>query len=394
MRSARKKLLATATVTATSAGATSTRPRSATTAKFVGLTLGGKRKANPQQKLKDKDLVFILRNLATLTESGVSLPKALGTLAEEKALEKHREMLLSIRRHLENGESFSTALSHYGATFDTVMVSQIKVGEHSGTLNETLTTIARHREDGHRLRSEIVRKLAYPTLLVVMGSAVIMFLLTYVIPVFKETYDKANVSLPFITTLLITIGEFAKSYGLFVLGFVVGLALLIRQLRKRSDLAHKMDARLLQAPIFGHWLRDIAVLQLMEVLGSLMDAGYNLAEALGEAAQAVGNRAIRQSVRDLQNAVRRGEKFSRELERHGETFPPIVSQLVIVGEQTGTLAKATTHIRDHLQREIERKTNLFVGTIEPTLTISLAAAIAAILLAIYLPMFDMVNTIK
>jgi type IV pilus assembly protein PilC len=132
----------------------------------------------------------------------------------------------------------------------------------------------------------------------------------------------------------------------------------------------------------------------MEVLGSLMDAGYNLAEALGEAAQAVGNRAIRESVRDLQNAVRRGETFSRELERHGETFPPIVSQLVIVGEQTGTLAKAATHIRDHLQREIERKTNIFVGTIEPTLAISLAAAIAAILLAIYLPMFDMVNTIQ
>ena len=147
--------------------------------------------------------------------------------------------------------------------------------------------------------------------------------------------------------------------------------LVVRQLRKRPDLAYKMDAKILQMPVFGNWLRDIAVLQLMEVLGSLMDAGYNLAEALGEAAQAVGNRAIRQSVRDLQNAIRRGEKFSRELERHGETFPPIVSQLVIVGEQTGTLTRATSHIRDHLQREIERKTNMFVGTIEPTLTISL-----------------------
>ena len=147
--------------------------------------------------------------------------------------------------------------------------------------------------------------------------------------------------------------------------------MVIRQLRKRTDFAYKMDAAILCARILGHWLRDIAVLQLMEVLGSLMDAGYNLAEALGEAGQAVGNRAIRQSVRDLQNAVRRGEKFSRELERHGDMFPPIVSQLVIVGEQTGTLTRATSHIRDHLQREIERKTNIFVGTIEPTLTISL-----------------------
>jgi type II secretory pathway component PulF len=295
---------------------------------------------------------------------------------------------------LENGESFSTSLAHFGATFDTVMVNQVKVGEHSGTLSETLTTIARHREDSNRLRSEIVHKLAYPMLLVVMGSAVIAFLLTYVIPVFEKTYADAHVPLPFITKLLIAVGSAAKSYGLIVLGLLAVGAIVIRQLRKRTDLAYKMDAKILQLPMLGNWLRDIAVLQLMEVLGSLMDAGYTLAEALGEAAQAVSNRAIRQSVRDLQNAIRRGEKFSRELERHGETFPPIVSQLVIVGEQTGKLARATAHIRDHLQREIERKTNLFVGTIEPTLTIGLAGAIAAILLAIYLPMFDMVNTIK
>jgi type II secretory pathway component PulF len=147
---------------------------------------GRSRRSSKQQKLKDKDLVFILRNLATLTESGVPLPKALGTLADERPPERHRDMLLSIRRHLENGETFHSALARLGATFDTVMVSQIKVGEHSGTLDETLINIARHREDSHRLRLEIVRKLAYPILLVVMGSAVIVFLLTYVIPVFKE----------------------------------------------------------------------------------------------------------------------------------------------------------------------------------------------------------------
>jgi type IV pilus assembly protein PilC len=391
MRRARKKSLASAATIAGGKAPSRARTMAAESNRLAKLT---KRGTNGQPKLKDRDLVFILRNLSTLTESGVSLPKALGTLAEEKALGKHREMLLSIRRHLENGESFSSALAHFSATFDTVMVNQIKVGEHSGTLGETLTTIARHREDSHRLRAEIVRKLAYPALLVVMGSAVIMFLLTYVIPVFEETYSKANVPLPFITKLLIAVGAVTKSYGWIALGLAAVAALVVRQLRKQNDLAYKMDAAILRSPVFGHWLRDIAVLQLMEVLGSLMEAGYNLAEALGEAGQAVSNRAIRQSVRQLQNAVRRGEKFSRELERHGDTFPPIVSQLVIVGEQTGTLTRATSHIRDHLQREIERKTNLFVGTIEPTLTISLAAAIAAILLAIYLPMFDMINTIK
>jgi type IV pilus assembly protein PilC len=391
MRRARKNSLASASAVAAGKPGAASR----NVAKAVGWRSKIGRGGKPRQaKLKDRDLVFILRNLSTLTQSGVSLPKALATLAEEKALGKHRDMLHTIRRHLETGETFSSALVRFGGAFDPVMVNQIKVGEHSGTLGDTLTTIARHCEDAHRLQSEIIKKLAYPIMLVIMGAAVITFLLTYVIPVFKKTYDDAHVTLPFITKVLIQVGAFTKGYGLIIVGLVFVTVVVIRQLRKRADFAYKMDATILAAPVFGHWLRDVAVLQLMEVLGSLMDAGYNLAEALGEAGQGIGNRAIRQSVRDLQNAVRRGEKFSRELERHGDMFPPIVSQLVIVGEQTGTLTRATGHIRDHLQREIERKTNIFVGAIEPALTISLAGAIAAILLAIYLPMFDMVNTVK
>src|SRR3954469_896506 len=261
MRRARKQSLANATALA--AGSSALKPRvgsvgTGLTFKFFGTKRSG------QTKLKDRDLVFILRNLSTLTASGVPLPKALSTLAEEKALGKHREMLQLIRRKLENGEAFSTALAHFGQTFDTMMVNQIKVGEHSGRLGETLTTIARHCEDSHRLRSEIVRKLAYPIMLVVMGSAVIMFLLTYVIPVFKKTYDDAHVVLPFITRLLIAIGAFAQGYGLIILGFGIAGVVVIRQLRKKPEFAFKMDAAILRSPVFGNWLRDLAVLQLME----------------------------------------------------------------------------------------------------------------------------------
>src|SRR5260221_8705010 len=155
-----------------------------------------------------------------------------------------------------------------------------------------------------------------------------------------------------------------------------------------------MDRALLRGSVIGKWLRDVAVLQVMEVLGSLMEAGFTLADALAETIPAVHNRAVQQTVRDLQSAIRRGERFSRELERHGDMFPPIVSQLVIIGEQTGKLTGATTHICGHLKREIQRKTNIFVGALEPILTICLASAVAVILLAIYLPIFDMVNTVS
>ncbi len=250
-----------------------------------------------QQKLKDRDLVFILRNLATLTESGVSLPKALGTLAEEKALEKHREMLQSIRRHLENGETFSAALAHFGATFDTVMVNQIKVGEHSGTLSETLTTIARHREESQSAAfGNHSSKMAYPVLLVVMGSGGDYVLADVRHPgVRGDVREGACCAAVHYAAVDRSRRSATKSYGWIVLGLDCrdGVSS-CGQLRKRADLAYKMDANILRMPVFGNWLRDIAVLQLMEVLGSLMDAGYTLAEALGEAAQAVRNRAIRQ----------------------------------------------------------------------------------------------------
>ena len=168
----------------------------------------------------------------------------------------------------------------------------------------------------------------------------------------------------------------------------------VKKLRKRDDFALGMDHILLKVPLFGNWLRDMSVLQLMEVLQNLMEAGYTLAEALRETADSVGNRFVRKGVRELQAAVQRGEKFSRELERQEGMFPPIVNQLVMVGESTGQLTRATNDICDYLRKEIERKTNLMVATLEPVLTISLASAIAVVLLAIYLPMFDMVGTVS
>lgn len=344
-------------------------------------------------KIKSDDITFVFRNLSTLIENGVSLPRALGALADEKALERCRDTLKSLRSDLEEGSSFSAALAKHGSSFDIVTVNQVRVGERAGSLASTLDNIATQREKSGKLRGEIIKKLAYPGMLMVVGVGVITFLLTYVIPVFEETYRSAKVPLPAITQSLIALGEVTRTYGLFFLGAAAVGVLAIKKLRQQELFAQRMDAWLLQLPLLGDWLRDIAVLEFMEVLGNLMDAGFTLAEALTEAADSIGNRVVKRSVRELNRAVNRGERFSREIEQLGDLFPPIVSQLVIVGEQTGNLAKATRHIRTHLQEEIERRANLFVGIIEPTLTAALATAVAVILLAIYLPMFDMINAV-
>jgi len=344
-------------------------------------------------KLRRQELIYILQNLETLLENGVSLPKSLATISREESLQKHRTMLDRIRRKIEAGEPLSEALEEFPQAFGRLMVNQIRVGERSGTLVETLGQINEQLATANALRSSIAKKLSYPLLLVVMGTAVVAFMLIYVVPVFEQTYADAGIPLPGVTQALIAVGDFAASYYWIGLLAIFGAILLAGPLRRNPAAALKTDQVLLRLPLVGPWVRDLAVLRLMEVLGNLMESGYRLAEALEVCSDAVGNRVVRQTAIELKAAVNRGERFSRELERHGDIFPPLVGQLVIIGEQTGNLIKATSDIRKHLRREIERKTGAMVATIEPVLTIGLAAAIGMILLAIYLPMFDMINAV-
>ena len=388
---ARRKRFSTVSATGTGASISVKRTNPDGLRQFwIYLTKSNKK----NEKFKPHELTFILSTLSTLVDNGVSLPKALATLAKEDSLAKHKDMLETLRRKVESGVTFSSAISQFPHICDKLTVNQIRLGERSGTLAETLSKLSTSRNKTAELKKDVIKKLSYPALLITMGTGLITFLLLYVVPVFEKTYDDAGVPLPLITQLLIGVGTVARLYGWMIVAAVVLGTVTIKRLRKREDFALRIDRAMLRVPMLGNWLRDMAVLQLMEVLQNLMEAGYTLAEALRETADSVGNLAVKKGVGELQLAVQRGEKFSRELERHEDMFPPIVNQLVIVGESTGQLTRATNDICDFLRKEIERKTNLMVGALEPILTISLAGAIAAVLLAIYLPMFDMINTVS
>jgi type IV pilus assembly protein PilC len=349
-----------------------------------------------QQRHRDtihrREVTYIMRNLATLIDNGVSLQKALGTLAREESLRAHSSVLDDLRRRIEVGETFSTAMSRYPNAFDTLVIHQIRIGEKAGTLATSLLTISEQLEKAGSMRAAIIKKLAYPVVLMIVGALAIGFMLLFVIPVFQDTYDSAGVPLPGITLALLWTADAATTFGpYFLLIPAIGI-LALKYISKRPALAVALDRSLLRIPMLGSWLRDMAVLQFMDVLSTLLESGFTVVEALGESANAVRNRAVQDCIRSLEAAVRRGERFSRELDRYSDLFPPVVGQLVIIGETTGNLPRATRDIREHLRREIERKTNIAVGTIEPVLTISLATLIGIVLLAIYLPMFDMIST--
>jgi type II secretory pathway component PulF len=349
---------------------------------------GGQAKAI---KVKKNDLAYIFRNISTLIENGLSLPKSLETLEREPSLKKYESMLRHVKSLVESGESFSGALTHYESSFSEIIINQVRVGERSGTMPQTLKRLVDQLELAGNLKETIIKKLAYPVMLVVIGSGAITFMLLFVVPTFEKTYAESGAELPGITKLLISAGQFGTAYGWMILLALITFTGSFIYARTIPAARFWIDKNALRVPVLGNWLKNIAVLQFMEVLGNLMDAGFNVVDALRACIGAIGNRAVRRSVEELHAAILRGERFSAELEKHGDLFPPVVNQLVIIGEKTGTLGKATVDIRAHLRREVERYTNMLIGTIEPVLTIGLATAIGGIILAIYLPMFDMIG---
>ena len=348
----------------------------------------------PADKIKKKDLVRILRNLHTLTVNGVGLPAAVRTLREDPANKKYAAVLDRVAESVATGNTLSASLAPFPDSFPPLLVHQLQVGERAGTLPDSLDRVAKQLEQGASLKKFLVKKLSYPALVSVAGGGSVVFMIVCVIPTFKEMYDDNGAVLPGVTRALIWVGEAASAHYLGILAtvaaVVAGAVLAVRNPVSRA----LIDKACCGLPVLGVWFRNIAVLQFMDVLGNLMESGFTLADALVPGGRAITNAHVRGKVLRLHEAVRRGERFSAAVTAEGDLFPPVVRQLVIIGERTGRLGPITAQIRTHLRDDVERYTAAVLGTVEPVLTVTLAAAIGGILMAVYLPMFDLIGQIN
>ncbi|MGE0761453.1 MAG: type II secretion system F family protein, partial [Pirellulaceae bacterium] len=253
--------------------------------------MGGKPGATV--KMKKRDLIFVLRNVSILIENGLSLPKAFETLVREKSLKRYASMLQTIKSRVESGDAFSEALTQFPATFTELMVSQIRLGERSGTIPQTLSRLMLQLEHADNLKSLIIKKLTYPALLCTAGSGAVTFMLLYVVPTFENVYKESGAQLPAVTQFLIEVGHFGTNYGALIASGIVGFLFGIAYTRRNPAGRLWMDTWLLSLPVVGPFFKNIAVLQFVEVLGNLMDAGFTVVEALKSCSTAVGNRCVR-----------------------------------------------------------------------------------------------------
>ena len=343
-------------------------------------------KKTADKKVKLEDLVVFSRQLATMIDAGIPLVNALGILSEQIENENLRGIVAHVRADIEAGTSFCDALAKHPAIFSDLFVNMVKAGEASGMLNEILDRLATFMEKQAALNRKIISSLVYPAVVVSMAIIITGVLLIKVVPTFKGIFDSLGGTLPVPTQILIFISDLLIKYFLVsFISLVVGVYLFKRYLKTRKG-RYAFDRLTLKAPVFGPLLRKLAVAKFSRTFSTLVKSGVSVLSALDIVSKTAGNLVVEEAVVSCSKSVRDGEPISKPLAKSG-VFPPMVTRMISVGEQTGQLEKMLSKIADFYDDQVDAAAGALTSLIEPLVIAFLGIVIGGIVVALFLPIF-------
>ena len=361
--------------------------------KLHSIQVGGPRQGNPH-RIPPAKLADMLHLLLMLLSNGLSLPRALASLAADRSSRKHAALLIYLKRTIEAGGSLSEGMTHFPRTFTAMQIQQIRMGQRSGSLEQSLRRVCEQLLRKVALRKRIIKKVSYPVLITVAGGGLMVFMCVVVVPEFETVYGSSGVQLPAVTRVVTATSRLMIHYGWLVVPSLLVAVCGWMFARSRATLRRWIDRSLLAIPIVGPWLRDVAVLQFAEGISSMIQCGYTPVEAVEVASACVGNHEVAAAAVSIRDNVRRGQRLSEEIAAREDLFSATLAQLISVGEQSGNFDRAMSGVCDHLRERLETRIDASVGLIEPILTISLAVMIGGIVLSIYTPMFHMFEVLE
>jgi type IV pilus assembly protein PilC len=344
-------------------------------------------------KVKLKDVAVFSRQFATMINSGLSLIRALAILADQTESPVLKKTAAEVRLDVERGSSLSAALARHPKVFNHLYIAMVKSGEAGGVLDAVLMRLADTIEKQVELRRKVKSAMTYPVVVLVICSVIATAMLLLIVPQFKAIYADLGGTLPLPTRLLISISDLLKTFfPLFVILGVGGFFGFRKWARSPSG-KPKWDAFKLRVPVFGALTKKAALARFSRTLAALTRSGVGILEALDIVAETSGNEVVSTAVRDTQQAVKRGDTLSRPLEQH-EVFPPMVVQMIAVGEETGALDEMLDKIADFYDQEVSATVDALTSLIEPMLICLMGVIVGGMIISLYLPMFNIIKLIK
>ncbi len=346
-----------------------------------------------KKKIKLKELAVMSRQMATMIGAGLSLLRTLNILAAQTESKSLAKILGKIRDEVETGVSTSDAFAQHSQVFPPLMVSMIRAGESGGFLEGALDSIAVNFEKEVKLHGKIKSALTYPIIVLVMSLISVVSMLIFIVPVFQKMFTSLGGKLPLPTLMLVYASHAMVWVGPLMLVFFVALAIWWPKNKNTVRVRRRLDPLKLKLPVFGLLMRKIAIARFSRNFSDMIGAGVPILKALQIVGETSGNWVIEEALKKVAESVRQGHSISVPL-AHQPVFPPMVTQMVAVGEDAGSLEVMLDKIADFYDQEVEAATEQLTAMIEPLMVAFLGLVIGGMVVALYLPIFNISKLIK
>ena len=347
----------------------------------------------PKKKVKLDDLVIFSRQLATMVDAGIPLVSALDILGEQMENKTFGAVINEIRSDVETGSSLSEALSKHKKVFSQLFVNMVKAGESSGMLDEILDRLAVYLEKTSSLQRKIKSALVYPAVVSGMALAITLLLLLKVIPVFKGIFEGFGAQLPKPTLILLMISDSLQKYFVVSVIVLAGIGFALFRYVKTEKGRLQFDTLLLHLPVFGILFIKVAVSKFTRTLSTLIRSGVPILAALEIVGKTSGNKLVERAIDSVRTNVRDGESIAGPLTR-AKIFPPMVTRMVSVGEQTGELEKMLSKIADFYDEQVDAAVSSLTSMMEPFIIAFLGLVIGTIVICMFLPIFKITSIVS
>jgi type IV pilus assembly protein PilC len=343
-------------------------------------------------KIKEKNVVIFCRIFSTMINAGLPLIQCLDLLAQQEQNKAFSKIIRSIKEDIEGGTSLTNALKKYPKIFDDLFVNLIAAGEAGGILDVILERLSAYMEKAMKLKARVKGAMTYPIAVLVISISVVALLLLKVIPVFQKMFEGMGGQLPGPTQFLVSLSEFAQHYFLYLVAVIVIIFIAFKRFYKTEKGRWIVDSLVLKAPIFGDLMKKVAVAKFSRTLSTMMSSGVPILEGLAIVSKTSGNVVVENALLKTRQSISEGRSIAEPLAETG-IFPPMVIQMISVGEATGALDSMLNKIAIFYDDEIDVAVDSMTALLEPAMMVFLGGIVGGMIIAMYLPIFKMASVV-
>src|SRR5712692_5881793 len=344
-------------------------------------------------KVKDRDVMIFTRQFATMIDAGLPIVQCLDILSQQTENKLFRNTIRTIKQDVKGGSTLAEALKKHPKVFDDLYVNMVAAGEMGGVLNAILNRIAVFIEKASKLKRKIKGAMIYPATIVVVAVAVVSILLIFVIPVFGELYGSMGKALPLPTQMTINVSNWFRAYFLYIVGAVVAIIVALRMYSKTEKGRVMIDGFLLRLPIIGDLLRKVAVARFSQNMSILLSSGVPILDGLAITARTSGHKVIEKAIMDSRLSISQGKTVAEPL-KESKIFPPMVCQMVAVGENTGALDTMLKKVAELYEEEVDDAVANLTALMEPMIMVILGVILGGLVISMYLPIFQLGSLVQ